>query len=153
MTEGAVEPIIDAGKRQARGADLAVGARALSSGEAKKCLGAGQTIEEHLRLTDKEKIVLGFAHERGAGDRLGNAALERVVQRSGHVAPRSLCTHGIHAMGEGPPYCRARAHDPREHGVDLLVALGAQTLLEHVAITRRNVSELRSAKVEDTVVG
>src|SRR5262245_25108425 len=119
----------------------------------RRSLGAGQTIEEHLRLAGKEKIILGFTHEGLAGDRLGNAALERVVQRSCHVAPGSLHPHRVHAMGERPASRGARAHESGEHVVDLLVALGAQTPLELLAITCRNARELGRAKIVETVVG
>ena len=71
-------------------------------GEAYEGLGAGEVIEQLLRLALEEHIVFGFADESGAGNSFGHSIAEVETESGGEIGAWCGCSHGVHAVGEGP---------------------------------------------------
>lgn len=89
-------------------------------------LGAGEVLVELLGLALEELVLGGVAHEGGALDPFGDAAVEGVVEVGGAEAPGGVHAHDVHAVVDGPPGGGVLGHDLFEVRVEFGGGVRAQ---------------------------
>src|SRR6266702_2141196 len=82
-----VPPTADAGDREAHGTDLHMRVGCLQFGEHAEGLLTGEVFEEFLGLAFKEEVCRAGQYECRAGDLLGDATREVVVQQLAQNLP------------------------------------------------------------------
>ena len=98
-----VEPVEDTGERVALGAEVAVGVGSLGFGEPHQGLVLrGQVRVDLLGLPVEEQVVFGLADQHRAGDGLGDAVAQVVVECAGEEPAWAAAAHDVLAVGERP---------------------------------------------------